>query len=105
TSASHKLVSVFDGPMLTNPTGQYRQRDYFVLDSGAAQRDAGFHRMLAGFVGWQLPSVRRFDGSETLLYLETIFPLFYVEQKAGWSSIPAAFPTYFQIRDVGRRAI
>jgi hypothetical protein len=28
-----------------------------------------------------------------------------VEQKAGWSAIPAAFPTFFQIRDVSRRAI
>ena len=52
-----------------------------------------------------MPRVRRFDGSETSLYLETIFPLLYVEQKAGWSSIPAAFPTYLQIRDVGRRAV
>jgi hypothetical protein len=49
--------------------------------------------------------VRRYDGTETILYLETIFPLLYVEQKAGWSSIPAAFPTYFQIRDTGRCAV
>jgi hypothetical protein len=81
------------------------QRDFFVLDPGAAQREAGFHRMLAAFIGWHLPKVRRFDGDETTLYLETIFPLLYVEQKSGWSSIPAAFPTYFQIRDVGPRAV
>jgi DNA repair exonuclease SbcCD ATPase subunit len=56
-------------------------------------------------MGWQLPRARRFDGGETTLYLETIFPLLYVEQKAGWSSMPAAFPNYIQIRDVGRRAI
>ena len=61
--------------------------------------------MLADFIGWELPGVRRFDGSETTLYLETIFPLLYVEQKAGWSSMPAAFPNYLQIRDVGRRAV
>lgn len=61
--------------------------------------------MFASFIGWQLPPVRQFDGSETKLYLEAIFPLLYVEQKAGWSSIPAAFPNYFQIRDVGRRAV
>jgi len=52
--------------------------------------------MLSDFIGWRLPTVRRFDGGETTLYLETIFPLIYVEQKAGWSSIPAAFPTYFR---------
>ncbi len=61
--------------------------------------------MFADFVGWDLPKARRFDGRETTLYMETIFPLLYVEQKAGWSSIPAAFPNYLQIRDVGRRAV
>lgn len=105
SSADRRLVSVFRGPLLTEPGNNYRQQDYFVLDAGAAQRDAGFHHMLAEYIGWQLPPVRRYDGSETTLYLETIFPLLYIEQKAGWSSIPAAFPTYFQIRDVGRRAV
>ena len=100
-----RLVTVFQGPQLTNSTGQYEQRDYFVLDPGAAQREAGFHRYLAEFMGWQLPRARRFDGSETMLYLETVFPLLYIEQKAGWSSMPAAFPGYLQICDVGRRAI
>jgi hypothetical protein len=98
-------VTVFRGPLLTQPAGQYAQNDYFVLDPGAAQREAGFHRMLAGFLGWDLPRVRRFDGSETPLYLETIFPLLFVEQKSGWSSMPGAFPTYLQIRDVSRRAV
>jgi hypothetical protein len=105
SSADRRLISVFRGPLLTQPGENYRQQDYFVGDPGAAQREAGFHRMLADYIGWQLPAVRRYDGTETILYLETIFPLLYVEQKAGWSSIPAAFPTYFQIRDVGRRAV
>lgn len=102
-----KLVSVFSGPRLSAGEGTttFRQTDYFVLDPGSAQREAGFHRFFAQFIGWDLPTVRRFDGGETLLYLETIFPLLYVEQKAGWSSIPAAFPTYLQIRDVSKRAV
>lgn len=104
-STDRRLVSVFRGPLLTEPGNSYRQQDYFVLDAGTAQREAGFHHMLAEYIGWHLPPVRRYDGSETILYLETIFPLIYVEQKSGWSSIPAAFPTYFQIRDVGRRAV
>lgn len=105
SNVDRRLISVFNGPLLTAPNDTYRQQDYFVSDPGAAQREAGFHRMFAAFIGWQLPTVRRYDGSETMLYLEAIFPLLYVEQKAGWSSIPAAFPNYFQIRDVGRRAV
>ena len=105
TNLDRRLISVFRGPLLSEPGNYYRQQDYFVLDPGAAQRDAGFHKMLADYMGWRLPAVRRYDGAETILYLETIFPLLYVEQKTGWTAIPAAFPTYLQIRDVGRRAI
>jgi len=105
TTADTRLVTVFSGPLLSHPSGRFEQRDFFVLDPGAAQRESGFHRMFADFVGWDLPKARRFDGRETTLYMETIFPLLYVEQKAGWSSIPAAFPNYLQIRDVGRRAV
>jgi hypothetical protein len=100
-----RLVTVFRGPLLSQPSGQFEQRDHFVLDPGAAQREAGFHRLFANFIGWDLPKARRYDGTETTLYMEIIFPLLYVEQKAGWSSMPAAFPNYLQIRDVGRRAV
>jgi hypothetical protein len=34
SSVDRKLVSVFFGPLLTDPAGQYRQRDLFVLDQG-----------------------------------------------------------------------
>lgn len=100
-----RLITVIDGPALTEPEGHYEARDYFVHDPGAAKRDAGFHRMLAEFMGWALPTVKRYDGTDTTLYLETLFPLFYVEQKAGWSSIPAAIPTHLRIRDVAKRSV
>lgn len=100
-----RLITVHAGPALTEPDIRYEARDYFVHDPGAATRDAGFHRMLAQFMGWTLPTVKRYDGSDTTLYLETLFPLFYVEQKAGWSSLPAAIPTHFRIRDVAKRSV
>lgn len=103
--ADKRLISVLFGPALSAPSGDYSQRDYFVRDPGAAQREAGFHHMLTEFLGWELPVVRKYDGTEVPLYLETLFPLFYVEQKAGWSTLPAAFPTYLQIRDVSQRAV
>ncbi|MEG8026206.1 hypothetical protein QP162_20870 [Sphingomonas aurantiaca] len=100
-----RLITVVEGPALTKPDSHYEARDYFVHDPGAAKRDAGFHRMLAQFMGWTLPTVKRYDGSDTTLYLETLFPLFYVEQKSGWSSIPAAIPTHFRIRDAAKRSV
>jgi len=81
------------------------QRDFFVRDPGAARREAGFHPFLARFLGWQLPDVPTYDGDLVPLYMETIFPLLFVEQKAGWSTIQGPFPTYLGIQDVGRRVV
>lgn len=105
SDGDRRLVSVFAGPQLTRPDLAFDRRDYFVLDGGAAQREAGFHRLLAEFMGWRLPTVKRYDGGDCPLYIETIFPLFFVEQKAGWTSIPGNIPTHFRIRDVHRRAV
>ncbi|MFC3481885.1 ATP-binding protein [Kocuria carniphila] len=102
-SKDKHLVTVSDGPKITVPD-DYLETDYFVRRTGAAQNLAGFHRYLAHFLGIQLPQVSRMDGSEAPLYLETIFPYFFVEQKHGWSGIQARIPTYLGIRDVGKRS-
>ncbi|MEU5914324.1 hypothetical protein [Micromonospora sp. NPDC047527] len=97
------LVKVLMGRGLTGD-GIGQRRDYFVRRRGAAQNEAGFHRWLADFIGWKLPRVTRTDGSEGLLYLECLFPYFFVEQKHGWLGLQARIPTYFGIRDVVRRS-
>jgi hypothetical protein len=102
-SVDKNLVTVQAGPVLTNP-GDYTARDYFVRLPGAAQNESGFHKFLADFVGLALPRVSRLDGGEVPLYLETVFPYSYVEQKHGWSSIQARLPNYLGIRDVGKRS-
>ena len=92
----NRLITVDFGASLTDPAARPQSRNFFVFDSGAAQREDGFHHFLEDFLGWKLPMVRRYDGPDVKLYLETIFPLFWVEQKVGWSAIPAAIPTYFR---------
>lgn len=101
----NRLISVDFGPTLSDANATARRRNFFVVDPGAAQREDGFHHFLEEFLGWKLPQVRRYDSADAKLYLETIFPLFWVEQKAGWSAIPAAIPTYLRIREVHKRAI
>lgn len=86
------------------PSSQVALEEYFVRRPGAAVREAGFHTFLATFIGWDLPRVTRADGSEGLLYLETLFPFSFVEQKHGWSGIQARIPTYLGIRDVAKRS-
>jgi len=101
----NRLVTVDFGPSLTNPDAKARRRNFFVSDPGAASREDGFHYFLENFIGWDLPTVKRYDAPDGKLYLETVFPLFWVEQKIGWSSIPAAIPTYLRIREVHKRAV
>jgi hypothetical protein len=101
----NRLISVDLGPTLTEDIRPAQRRNFFVTDPGAALREDGFHYFLEDFLGWKLPMVRRYDAPDGKLYLETIFPLFWVEQKSGWSSIPAAIPTYLRIREVHKRAV
>lgn len=100
-----RLVTVWFGPMLTEPSATAPSRQFFVRDPGAFQREDGFLHFLEAFIGWDMPVVRRYEGPEGKLPLETVFPLFWVEQKRGWSTIPAAIPTYLRVRDVQKRAV
>jgi energy-coupling factor transporter ATP-binding protein EcfA2 len=98
------LIYVWEGPHLTEPASVFTKESYFVRLEGAAQRERGFHTFLAAFLGWDLPLVPKFDGSEVPLYLECLFPLFIVEQKHGWSGIQSRMPTHFGIREMAKRA-
>jgi hypothetical protein len=105
TTRKTNLVTVWQGPLLSDTNRAYARQDYFVRIEGAAQRPLGFHSQLAQFLGWSLPTVHKFDGSPCPLYLECIFPLFVIEQKHGWSGIQARMPTHFRIREMGKRSI
>ena len=104
-SVSTYLVTVWDGPALSQPDSEYERRDYYVRRPGAAQQDRGFHRFFTDWCGWALPEVTRFDGSTVPLYIEAIAPLWIVEQKRGWAGLQALTPTYLGISDVKKRAL
>ena len=103
--ADSKLVQTWLGATIENVDGHGEKRDFFLHDPGAAVREQGFHSFLATFLDLQLPTVPRFNGSECPLYLETLWPLFFVEQKRGWSSIQGPFPTFLGIQDMSRRVM
>jgi len=101
----NNLVTVWHGPLLTEKNSDVEKSEYFVRIEGAAQRPLGFHTFLTSYLGWQLPTVSRFDGTDAPLYLECVFPLFIIEQKHGWSGIQARMPTHFRIREMAKRSI
>jgi hypothetical protein len=98
------LVTVYDGPALSKPDN-YPAKDYYVSRRGSATKEAGFHVFLARFLGWEIPQVSTFDGKECPLYLQTIFPFIFVEQKRGWSTLAPPLPTQFRIREPHRRVV
>jgi hypothetical protein len=81
------------------------RQDMFVREGGATVSEVGFHRLFEEFLGWSLPMVPGFSGEDIRLYLEVVFPLFYVEQKFGWSGVAPRVPTNFRIRDPLPRAV
>lgn len=82
-----------------------RRQEMYVRDPGSTVSDVGFHRLLEQYIGWTLPKVPSFEGGEARLYLEVLLPLFYVEQKFGWSGVAPRVPTHFRIRDPLKRAM
>lgn len=98
------LITVYEGPALTSPGSIVNTKDYFVSRPGAATRELGFHHFLAKFCNWTLPLVQTYDGNEYPLYLQCIFPYFFVEQTRGWSTVQPPLPTQFRIRDAHKRS-
>ena len=100
-----RLVTVYNGPKLTAPDERYSKSDYYTFDPGSAQSSTGLQSFLVDFLGWDLPRIPRFNGGSAPLYLEALFSLYFVEQKVGWSIIPANFPTYLGLKDMARRSV
>ncbi|MEN8389930.1 hypothetical protein ABFP25_01985 [Acinetobacter indicus] len=83
-------------------------QDYFLKSYGtlgSSKSELGFHNWLEKYMNWQLPSVPSQTGSAIKLYLEAVFPLFFIEQKRGWSEIQANVPVNFGIRNVKKTAL
>ncbi len=83
-------------------------QDYFLKSSGtlgSAKSELGFHNWLERFMNWELPLVPNLTGSTIKLYLEAVFPLFFIEQKRGWSEIQANVPVNFGIKSVKKTAL
>ncbi|MED1481437.1 hypothetical protein [Bacillus altitudinis] len=98
-----KLIRVHYGPKLSRE-GNFSFKDFYVHMKGAALGNAGFHTFLSSYLEWELPEVPTFEGGDRILYLQTITPLYFVEQIKGWSSFYSPISGSFGIRDLSKRA-
>lgn len=99
-----RYVDVYEGSLITD--GSYtKHQAMYIHDAGAAKdEEYGFHAFLESFLGWDLPLVSTSKGNKTKLYIQSIFPAFFIEQKVGWSDYLATIPP-FGIRNGRSRAI
>lgn len=103
SSIDEKLIRVHFGPQLSKED-KVNFKDFYVHMKGSASEKAGFHAFLSNYLEWALPEVPTFEGRDTILYLQTLFPLFFVEQNKGWSSFYSPISGSFGIRDLSKRA-
>ncbi len=71
---------------------------------GASNVKHGFHSYFASFLGLELPNVFYSNAEYKLLYLQSLFPSFIIEQKKGWADFLHTIP-YFGIKDVKSRVV
>ena len=64
----------------------------------------GFQNFLFNFIGLNQVELPTYDNKLAKLYFENILPLFFVEQRAGWSQIQARQVTRYNIKDVKKVA-
>ncbi|PFN68721.1 hypothetical protein [Bacillus cereus] len=105
SSIDDKLIRVHFGPAIElNIKNSLETKDFYVHLQGAAVEKAGFHKFLEGFLGLELPLVPSFDGKDKRLYIQSLFPLFFVEQNEGWSRFYVPISGNYGIRDLSKRA-
>lgn len=98
-----KIITVFDSSFDRIQKKEFT--DFFLKDPGSAQRERGFHHFLGEFLGIQQPQVMKYDGTKSILYLESIFTVNYVEQTRGWGGILNVIPTYLGIKDLSQNIL
>lgn len=76
---------------------------YIVVGEGVFSEN-GFQNFLFKFIGLQQVELPTYDQKLSKLYFENILPLFFVEQRAGWSQIQARQVTRYNIKDVKKVA-
>lgn len=77
--------------------------NYIVVGEGVFSEN-GFQSFLFKFIGLHQVELPTYDQKLSKLYFENILPLFFVEQRAGWSQIQARQVLRYNIKEVKKVA-
>ncbi|MFA5888222.1 MAG: hypothetical protein WC852_05940 [Candidatus Nanoarchaeia archaeon] len=83
-----------------------KTKDYekLIIEGKGVMEEKGFQKYIYKFLGWSIVDVPRFEGGASKLYFENLVPLFFVEQRGGWSEIQARQIQRYAIRDIKKVA-
>jgi hypothetical protein len=76
---------------------------YIVVGDGVFSEN-GFQNFLFDFIGLHQVELPTYEQKLSKLYFENVLPLFFVEQRAGWSQIQARQISRYNIKDVKKVA-
>lgn len=88
-------IKIFDASISENYSGIKESIKYITLHRDH-ESDNGFYKWIADFIGIDIPYVYKFGVTKSMtpLYLQTIFPAFFIEQTKGWSDFFATCPNW-----------
>lgn len=80
-----------------------KSEKYIIAGEGVFS-EKGFQTFLFNFIGLRQVELPTYEQKLSKLYFENILPLFFVEQRAGWSQIQARQVIRYNIKDVKKVA-
>lgn len=80
------------------------ESDKYIISGEGVFSENGFQSFLFDFIGLHQVDLPTYDLKASKLYFENILPLFFVEQRAGWSQIQARQVTRYNIKDIKKVA-
>lgn len=75
-----------------------------IIEGRGAASEKGFQEFLFNFLDWNQVNVPKYEGGNIKLYFENLVPLFFIEQRAGWSEIQSRQVMRYGIREVKKVA-
>lgn len=77
---------------------------YLIAAGDGVFSSDGLQTFLFNFLDWDIVSVPTYEAGFSKIYFENLVPLFFVEQRAGWSQIQARQVMRYGIREVKKVA-
>lgn len=98
TGSDINIVAVYNGKIENIKLGGEHIK--LVATGDGVMMEGGLQYYLFDFLNINIVEVSKYDEGTSKLYLENLLPLFFVEQRLGWSQIQARQVSRYGIRDV-----